>query len=109
MLTIEGDSYFITKDNQTYGRKEIEWWSDNCMFKLNSDENQIKVKADSTSRLQKGDSINVLRNMDGVAALQNTFSSYGGHCYELTNRRKFRLTYCGNLHITIAEGRIIRK
>jgi hypothetical protein len=91
ILTISGDTYSITKDGQEYPKGRIEWWSDNCMFKLNAHEKQKTEKADSSNAIQK------------------TFLSYGGYCYEIIDRRKFRLTYCGNLHITSGEGRVIKK
>lgn len=91
MLTIKGGRYFITKSGQEYPKGIIEWWADNCMFKLASDRNQV---------IEKTDSLNIF---------QKTFLSYGGYCYELTGKWKFRLTYCGNLPITSGEGRIVKK
>ena len=64
------------------------------MFKLHSD-NQVPVNMDSLDSVSK--------------TLMKTSLSYGEGCYELTDRNKFRLTYCGNLHITMSEGRIIKK
>jgi hypothetical protein len=89
-LTIANDMYFITRDGKEYPKGKIQWSPYGCMFKLDSDQPQM-TKADSMSVIGK------------------MFISNGGYCYELNARRKFRLTYCGNLHITISEGRIIKK
>jgi len=91
VLTITGGTYYIVKDGQRESGGKIEWWTDNCMFKLNGEHGQETKTTDSTDTFQK------------------TFQSNGGTCYELTGENKFRLTYCGNLHITLSEGRIISR
>ena len=107
MLTIKGDSYFITKDGKVYPEGKIEWWDDKCMFKLVSDEAEVEEKPDVSTVLPKTDSISVLL-LNSAIAWQNTFLSRS-YCYELVRRRKFRLTYCDNIHITSGEGRIKKK
>jgi hypothetical protein len=109
MLTITGDNYFITRDGEKYQKDRIKWWQDKCKFKLNSDDVLALEKNDSSNLVQKTGSLNVLVNTDPGDVLRKTFLSYGGTCYELNGRRRFRLTYCGNIHITLAEGRIIKK
>lgn len=91
VLRITGDSYAILKDGQTESKGKIEWWTDNCMFKLSAEHGQ-EIDTTGTSKIY-----------------QKTFQSYGGTCYELIEKNKFRLTYCGNLHITLSEGRIVKK
>ncbi len=90
-LLIQGESFKIIKGGQENGKGRIEWWPDNCMFKLNSGQTQRTEKIDSLNNVQ-------------MALL-----SLGDSCYELTGRQKFQLTYCGNLHITKSEGRITKK
>ena len=113
MLTVMGETYFITRQGKEYPRGRIEWWPDNCMFKLSSDNEGTKdealTKEDSLSSSGKGDSEIKVQETDGIAILRKTFMSWGDYCYEITNGRKFRLTYCGNLHITSGAGRIIKK
>ncbi len=94
ILVITGSQFTIIKDGREEQRGEIKWWSDNCMFKIYSDD----------KALNNLDSLNTAEKI-----LVRTSISYGGSCYELIGRRKFRLTYCGNLHITIGEGRIRKK
>jgi hypothetical protein len=50
----------------------------------------------------------VTNRPDTLTVLEKTYLSYGGSCYELNDKDKFRLTYCGNLHITMSEGRIVK-
>ena len=93
-LLITGDSYTLKKDGQEELKGEIQWSSDKCMFELHAD-NEVPVNIDS---------------LDSVAnLLVKTSLSYGGGCYEITDKKEFRLTYCGNLHITMSEGRIIKR
>ena len=92
-LTIKGNRYTFIKDGQKELVGEIQWWSD-CTFKLNAD-NQVPVNTDSLNSFQK--------------RLVMTEISWGGRCYELTGKHRFRLTYCGNLHITMSEGRVIKR
>ncbi|CAN5211744.1 hypothetical protein BH09BAC3_BH09BAC3_25750 [soil metagenome] len=93
-LSISGDQFIIIKDGQEGLKGEIKWWPDNCMFKIYSDD-KAPDNLDSLNSVQK--------------TLIRTSMSYGGSCYELVGRRKFRLTYCGNVHITMSEGRVIKK
>ncbi|MGC3945535.1 MAG: hypothetical protein QM762_13630 [Chryseolinea sp.] len=109
-LTIAGDFYFITKDGHEYPNGRIEWWTDNCMFRLNADEGQrIEERIGTRSEPQDTDSIKIRPLPDPISVLEKTNLSCGEYCYEIVNRRTFRLTYCGNLHITSAEGRIGKK
>ena len=91
LLMIKGDTYFVTKDGQNFPEGKIEWWPDNCMFKLTSSQPPVK------------------KNTDSLSVLEKTFQSYDGYCYEVYDSRKFTMTYCGNVHITLGEGRIVRK
>ena|SRR5690606_15384691 len=93
-LVISGDSYTVIRDGHEELKGEILWSPDNCMFELNGD-NEVPANIDS---------------LDSVAKLLvKTSQSYGGSCYEITDKKEFRLTYCRNLHITMSEGRIIQK
>lgn len=93
-LVITGDRYVIKRDGQEELKGEIKWSSDNCMFDLHED-NEVPVNIDSLNSVAK--------------QLMKTSLSYGGTCYEIADKKKFRLTYCGNLHITMSEGRIIKR
>jgi len=93
-LIIKDDTYTIIHDGQEKSNGTIEWWTDNCMFKLNSDI-QVEPNIDSLDSFSR--------------TIYLTSKSYGGSCYEMTKGNKFRLTYCGNIHITKSEGRIIKK
>ena len=90
-LLITADRYIIKRDGQEELKGEIKWSSDNCMFELHRD-NEVPINIDSLDSVSK--------------LLMKTSLSYGGGCYEITNKKKFRLTYCGNFHITMSEGRI---
>ncbi len=106
MLTINGNSYFITKDNKGYSKGKIEWWGDNCMFKLVADEAEEK-EPEILPASPATDYIKVLLP-NSATVWRNTFLSRS-YCYELIGGRKFRLTYCDNIHITSGEGRIKKK
>lgn len=93
-LLITGDRYTLKRDEQEELKGEIQWSSDNCMFELHVD-NEVPVNIDSLNSVAK--------------LLMKTSLSYGGTCYEITDKKKFRLTYCGNLHITMSEGRITKR
>jgi len=94
ILAISGDRFTVIKDGQEGLQGEIQWWPDNCKFKIYSDD-KAPNNFDSLNSVQK--------------TLIRTSLSYGGGCYELVDRHKFRLTYCGNVHITMSEGRVIKK
>jgi hypothetical protein len=93
-LVISGDRFTVIKDGKEGFQGEIKWWQDNCKFKIYSDDNAPE-NFDSLDSVQK--------------TLIRTSVSYGGSCYELIGKHKFRLTYCGNTHITMSEGRIIKR
>jgi hypothetical protein len=93
-LTITGDQFTIIKDGQEELKGKIQWWPGNCLFKIYSDD-RIPENFSSLDSVQK--------------TLIRTSLSYGGSCYELISRHKFRLTYCGNVHITMSEGCIYKK
>ncbi|QOI98533.1 MAG: hypothetical protein HRU69_14015 [Flammeovirgaceae bacterium] len=93
-LLITGDRYNIKREGQEELKGDIKWSSDNCMFQLHGD-NEVPINIDSLDSVSK--------------LLMKTSSSYGGACYEITDKEKFRLTYCGNLHITMSEGRISKR
>jgi hypothetical protein len=90
-LIIKGDTFTIIHDGQEKSNGTIEWWPDNCLFQLKGDQNLKTENADSLNNVQKA------------------LLSLGDSCYELDKKQNFRLTYCGNLHITKSEGRIIKK
>lgn len=94
ILVISGSQFTVIKEGREEQKGEIKWWPDNCMFKIDSDD---KVP-------DNPESLNAVENI-----LVQTVISFGGSCYELIGKRKFRLTYCGNVHITKGEGRIIKK
>ncbi len=93
-LIISGERYTVITKSRAKSKGKIEWWPDNCMFKLVED-NQVPI---TENQLNSNDTI-----------LAKTLLSFGGSCYEITGRKKFRLTYCGNLHITKSEGRITKR
>lgn len=43
-LIIQGDSFTIINSGQENGKGRLEWWPDNCMFKLNSAQTQRTEK-----------------------------------------------------------------
>ncbi len=90
-MIISGDRYTLKKDSQEESKGEILWLSDNCMFKLNADD-LATVNIDSLSSIA-----------------QILMKSYDGGCYEVSDKKEFRFTHCGNLHITLSEGRILKK
>lgn len=89
-LIITGDRYTLINNGEE-NTGQIQWWPDNCMFQLQMD-NEVPINIDSLNSVSK--------------LLMKTSTSYGGTCYEITDKNKFRLTYCGNLHITMSEGSI---
>lgn len=96
LLTVKGDEYtMLRKSSQESSTGQITWWPSNCLFKLSSQQIEVPKNLDSLNSAQQ--------------ILIKTELSYGGTCYELVSERKFRMTYCGNLHITKSEGKIVRK
>jgi hypothetical protein len=94
LLVVQGDGYTVVTNNHVNDSGYLEWWPDSCMVKLRSS-SPIKVSTDSLDSFQN--------------TLERTYSSYGGDCVEIVKGNMFRMTYCGNLHITKGEGRIIKK
>jgi hypothetical protein len=90
-LLVTGDSIQILNKNEKVTKGRIEWLS-GCYFKFHLE--------DDTQKNGKIDSLN---------NIQSALLTLGEPCYEFLNEKnEFRETYCGNLHITISEGQIIK-
>lgn len=90
ILSIDNENFTVLDKNAELKKGKIEWDTDVfCIFVLNYEEN-IEFQEPDTLKfdyIHKG---------------------WGKPCYELLGINKFRMTWTGNLHITLYEGKIIK-
>jgi hypothetical protein len=85
-LIINNDDFTIIRENGEQAKGQIKW-TDDCIFVLDYAE---KIQVDTASfgyKIHRG---------------------WGQQCYELSerNNRTFRMTWTGNLHVQLYEGKL---